>query len=574
MKKTVKILIPFILTLTIILCMVWYLFVYDRTFTRDMFLSFARYCDENGKHAAATWFYDKAYAQSTGSDAVAIELAEQYKQDGNYTKAEFTLSNAIADGGGLDLYVALCKTFVEQDKLKDAVAMLNNVTNPEIKAKLDAMRPQAPQPSHNDGKFNQYISVSFTSASGTLYVTADGEYPSVADLPYLKPITLVDGENKLKAISVAENGLVSDLVELTYTVGGVIELVEFSDPAVEEAIRTALSADKDTQIYTDDIWELRDFTVPATAKNLDDLKHLVFLEELTITAGAAGELNFLELMTNLKKLNISAIAIDQNILAKIAALPNLESLTLQGCSLSNISVLAEAKKLIDLNLTNNQISNIDSIGTIKTLENLILKTNAISDLSPLSGNKSLKQLDISGNSVVSLAPICGLSTLTRLDASVNKISDFGNMQTLISLEYLSLVNNGITDISKISACQSIKELHISDNKLTDVSALSNLPTLMYLNMANNQVSQLPTFVKDAPLVSIDCSKNKLTSLDALAELKSLSNIYAGYNDAIKSVKNLSKCPMLVHVDVFGTKVKDVNALTSKGVFVITNDSPR
>ena len=574
MKKTVKILIPFILSLTIILCMVWYLFVYDRTFTRDVLLSIARYCDANGNHSASTWFYDKAYAQSTESDAVAIELAEQYKQDGNYTKAEYTLTNAIADGGGLDLYVALCETFVEQDKLKDAVAMLNNVANPDIKAKLDAMRPKAPVSSHKSGTFNQYISVTISSESGKLYVASNGRYPSIENKQNDNSITLADGENKIKAIAIAENGLVSELSEFTYTVGGVIELVEFSDAAIEEAIRTALNVDKDTEIYTDDVWELRSFTVPGTAKNMDELKHLVFLEELTIPAGATGELDFLKFMTNLKTLNISSIAVNQDVLKSIANLVYLESLTLNGCNLSNISALSEAQRLKELDLSNNQISNLDPISSLKKLEKLTLKTNAISDLTPLSANTSLKELNVSGNSITSIAPICQLASLTRLDASVNKIADFGNMETLTSLQYLSVVNNALTDISKVSVCKSITELHISDNKLTDVSSLSALPNLLYLNMANNQVKKLPDFEKDVPLAYIDCSKNALTSIDGLAKLKKLINIYAGYNDGIKSIKNLADCPMLMQIDVFGTKVKDVNALTSKGIFVITNDSPR
>ena len=115
MKKGIRILIPILLSLVIIFCTIWYLFVYDRAFTRDMLLSFARYSETQGKHEIATYFYNAAYSQSGNSDSVAIELAQQYKSGGNYTKAEYTLSNAIADGGGVDVYIALCKTYVEQD---------------------------------------------------------------------------------------------------------------------------------------------------------------------------------------------------------------------------------------------------------------------------------------------------------------------------------------------------------------------------------------------------------------------------------------------------------------------------
>ena len=132
MKKVFKIVLPIILALVLVLCMVWYLFVYDRAFTRDILLSCARFSDRNNKPAVAAWFYDLAYNQSVDSDEVAIELAQQHKADGNFTQAEVILSKAIEDGGSTDLYIALCRTYVEQDKLLDAVKLLNGITNPDI----------------------------------------------------------------------------------------------------------------------------------------------------------------------------------------------------------------------------------------------------------------------------------------------------------------------------------------------------------------------------------------------------------------------------------------------------------
>ena len=130
MKKFNKILVPILLVLLILGSIVWYLFVYDRNFTRDFLLQQARYNDMYGNSKIASLFYDLAYKFSDKDENVAIELAQQYKADGNYTKAEYTLSNAVFDGGTVELYIALCQTYVEQDKLLDAVTMLDNVTDP------------------------------------------------------------------------------------------------------------------------------------------------------------------------------------------------------------------------------------------------------------------------------------------------------------------------------------------------------------------------------------------------------------------------------------------------------------
>ena len=63
MKQFFKIIIPIILVIAIIACIGWYLFIYDRNFTRDMLLNGARYFDEQGNHTLSAWLYDQAYLQ-------------------------------------------------------------------------------------------------------------------------------------------------------------------------------------------------------------------------------------------------------------------------------------------------------------------------------------------------------------------------------------------------------------------------------------------------------------------------------------------------------------------------------
>ena len=113
MKHNLKRILPILLAIIVIFSVVWYLFVYDRDFTRDMLIQQARHFEDQGNRTLAVWLYNQAYIQSGEDDDVAIELAERFKAIGDYTKAERTLTNAIKDGGSLDLYIALCKTYVE-----------------------------------------------------------------------------------------------------------------------------------------------------------------------------------------------------------------------------------------------------------------------------------------------------------------------------------------------------------------------------------------------------------------------------------------------------------------------------
>ena len=570
MNKTIRIIIPILLAVAIVLCMAWYLFIYDRDFTRDMLLNFARFSENQGQHTVAAWFYNQAYAQSGDNDSVAIELAEQYKKSGNYTKAEYTLSNAIADGGGIDLYVALCKTYVEQDKLLDAVNMLNSITNTEIKEQLNAMRPAAPTAVPDPGFYSQYISATIETADGTTYYSVDGQYPSTATDPYSGAISLGDGENTIYAITVAENGLVSTLSIFGYTIGGVIEVVEFADAAIEAEIRSLLSVSEDTVLYTNDLWTIKSFTVPEGAKSYADIKNLSFLETLTIENGVSGELTCISSLANLTQLTISNTAVSQEVLSTIATLPLLKNLTLQSCSLSSIAGLKGSTSVVTLDLNNNTIRNIDVLSAMTNLQELNLQHNALTDLSALSANTALTRLDISYNALTSIAPVSVLTGLTSLDAGSNSITELGEIGKLTSLNYLNLASNKLTNITALTSCTALTQLNISSNALTDIECLSALTQMLYFDFSHNQVKTIPSFPKNCALVSIDGSNNLLSSLKPLAGLENLNVVNMDYNTDISSVAALASCPVLLEVNVYATSVTDVSALTNQSIVVNYN----
>ena len=567
MKKALRIILPVFLAIAIILCTAWYLFVYDRDFTRDMLLSIARHSENQGNHNVAAWFYNIAYAQSGNNDAVAIELAQQYKSSGNYTKAEYTLSSAIADGGGVDLYIALCNTYVEQDKLLDAVTMLDNITNPQIKEEIATLRPTAPAVSPDPGFYSQYISVTLSSEGGTVYASPLGVFPSTQDTPREEPIALSDGENTIYAISIADNGLVSPLSIYGYTVGGVIQEMEFTDSAIEAAIRTQLNVSAEKQLYTNDLWTIKSFDVPSKATSYSDLKHLSFLERLTVSGRKSNDLSFLASLANLNELVISDMTVSQESLQTIAGLPLLKKLTLKNCSLSSVSPLSNATSLVYLDINNNTVRNIDAIASLHNLQELNLQHNAVVDLSALSSLTKLSKLDVSYNALTSLSSIANLTGLAWLDASANSITELGNLGNLSALTYLSLQSNQIANITTLASCKALTDLNLSSNAITDISSLSALTNLLNFDFSYNQVKKLPSFPKSCSLVSINGSHNLISSLDSLSGLVNLNHVYMDYNTDISSIKALGNCPVLVQVNVYGTKVKNVSSLTNEGIIV-------
>ena len=567
MKKLIHFLVPLLMIVLVIASIGWYLFVYDRAFTRDLLLQQARDNDLKGNTSLSSWFYNLAYGFSGQDENVAIELANQYKASGNYTKAEVTLSKAIRDGATKELYIALCKTYVEQDKILDAVSMLANIPNASIKAELEAMRPAAPQADYPSGYYSQYISVTLSSSEGTtLYYTTDGDYPSIADEPYSAPIELPLGESQVYAVSVADNGLVSPVTILGYTIGGVIEPVIFMDASMEQAIRAALGYDQSHVLYTNDLWQITELEVPSDAMTLEDLIYLTYLENLTVNGRNMSNLQDFAGLNHLKKLDLSGCRFPADSLKTIASLPHLKELNLSNCSLSTLAGLENAESMEILDISNNTIRNLEPLSNMSALSELYLQHNAVTNLTVVGGLSELTVLDVSYNALTSIAPLTGNVRLTKLNAANNQIGDVSAAASLPMLAELNLDYNGLTDISGLSGCASLKTLTVSNNQLSSIDALSGMSTLERLDFSYNSVSSLPDFGTNSAMQVIDGSYNALESIDSIAKMADISYIYMDYNK-LTSVDALADCFHLVQVNVYGNEIPDVSALTEHDILV-------
>lgn len=572
MRKFLRIAVPLLLAILILVSISWYFFQYDSTFTRNLLIQQARKLENAGKHNMAVWMYNLAYDCCGDNDAVAIELAQQFKAIGNYTKAEYTLTKAIEDGGSLELYIALCQTYLEQNKLRDAVLMLDMISDPEIKAQLNSLRPAAPVANTDSGTYMQYICVEF-SAEGQLYVSQAEDYPSIHTDICNGPIVLPAGQTTLFAVSISENGLVSPLSVYHYMVGNVVEEVKFTDPAVEAAVRSLLGVDESYVIHSNQLWDLTAFTVPSDATSCQDLKWMPNLQSLNIQGASFPSLDILQNLTRLNSITITGSNVSVSDLEVIAQLPLLRTLILQNCGLSNIRPLAHCTGLTDLDLSDNAIRDLSPLSELTMLQTLGLRSNAVIHADDICQLPSLKALDLAYNSLITTAPLGTLTSLSKLDVSANNLMKLEGLDTLVNLEEFTATNNNLIDVNILSGCTKLKKLTVSNNTLLNIDVVAKLVQLEELDFSHNEVSSLPTFPSDCALRIIDGSYNALASLNRLSGLPHLEYIYMNYADryntknSLTNVDALQHCTALKEVHIYGTKVRNVSKLTAKGIFV-------
>ena len=103
-----------------------------------------------------------------------------------------------------------------------------------------------------------------------------------------------------------------------------------------------------------------------------------------------------------------------------------------------------------------------------------------------------------------------------------------------------------------------------------MSVIASMPNLTYLDVSHNQISVIPDLAEDAKLQQFYASYNLMEDVSPLEGLQELTHVDVDYNEAIEDVLGLASCPLLIQIDAFGTKVKDVQVLTDMGVIVNYN----
>ena len=122
---------------------------------------------------------------------------------------------------------------------------------------------------------------------------------------------------------------------------------------------------------------------------------------------------------------------------------------------------------------------------------------------------SLTELDLANNQISDIKPLESLTNLTSLYVSNNLLGDIKPLESLTNLTTLWLFDNQISDIKPLESLTNLTELNLNATQISDIKPLESLTKLTLLNLWNNQISDIQPLASLTKLTSLGLSGNPI-----------------------------------------------------------------
>lgn len=231
--------------------------------------------------------------------------------------------------------------------------------------------------------------------------------------------------------------------------------------------------------------------------------------------------------------------------------------------------------IVELDLSNREISRLEGIEHFRNLEVLNLRFNQISDVSPLESLNSLRVLDLGYNRIVDLqeANFGHLHKVRLIDLNLDhnvretstsgkiRLSDLELLRQFNSLIYLSLEDNHIENVEPLSALTNLKELILIENRLVNLDGLETLTQLKKLNLRENQLEDISAIYCLNNLRYLNLHSNpNLRDISPLQNLVDLETLILRNVPVAEQISVLENMTRLQRLNLRNTAINDISVL--------------
>lgn len=272
-------------------------------------------------------------------------------------------------------------------------------------------------------------------------------------------------------------------------------IVKFRDNNLKRAVLEALGKDPNSEvgIKVSEMASLTTLTAHgASISDLTGLQHAVNLKTLDLSGNALDD-DDMDRLTRLTQLETLILTGNDNITSArpFRKLRNLTRLDLpQGLSDPTVEIPDSGLRTAILRALGKSESSETEItaSDLNGLEKLEARGFGIRDLTGLEYAENLRQLYLNDNQISNLSPISGLQRLRRLSLNKNNVSDVSGLSRLTTLQWLRLNDNRISTVAPLETLVNLKTLELSNNRFTDARPLGALAGLAHLRLDGNPIN--------------------------------------------------------------------------------------
>ncbi|MGO9420528.1 COR domain-containing protein, partial [Roseiarcus sp.] len=182
-------------------------------------------------------------------------------------------------------------------------------------------------------------------------------------------------------------------------------------------------------------------------------------------------------------------------LGRLAALPDLRDLWLEGLDLDTLSSLSGLENLQSIDCSSTQVNDLAPLAGLQALESVNCSWTQVRDLAPLAGLQALQSVDCSGRQVSDLAPLAGLPALQSVDCSGTQVSDLAPLAGLQALQSIDCDETQVSDLAPLAQIASLRSITANGLKLAESStACLALPALQELRCYQTRLRGVPAEV--------------------------------------------------------------------------------
>ena len=220
-----------------------------------------------------------------------------------------------------------------------------------------------------------------------------------------------------------------------------------------------------------------------------------------------------------------------------------------------------------LTIVKKDIQSLEGIQYCTNIQELDLRNNNISDLSPLGSLTNLQYLNLDNNKLSNIGPLGSLTNLNALYLGNNKINDISPLSSLTNLNTLGLGNNKLDDISSLSSLSKLKTLYLQSNIISNISSLSSLTSLNTLNLNNNKINNVKPLSSLINLKTLTLDNNYIINIRDLKVLSNLTKLsISGQKHILESKDALYKKKFKIENPIIDTNgfVSNITQISDNG----------